>query len=161
MEIIKWEVDGPALTLTPKGKTSAVSQKSTSKGGEGIEEGGVSEPPPTAQGTLHPDAPPSGEKSINEAPKSSLHSKAMEETSSKSCVWFKIKLKLKKFYVPCISIDICTVCYFPTITFVKDIGLIWGFTLPLLTLKILYIYIYTFHDLFHPFENKRTAHHKK
>lgn len=82
VEIIKWEVDGPALTLTPKGKTSAVSQKSTSKGGEGIEEGGVSEAPPTAQGTLHPDAPPSGEKSINEAPKSSLHSKAMEETSS-------------------------------------------------------------------------------
>lgn len=95
VEIIKWEVDGPALTLTPKGKTSAVSQKSTSKGGEGIEEGGVSEPPPTAQGTLHPDAPPSGEKSINEAPKSSLHSKAMEETSSKSCVWFKIKFKIK------------------------------------------------------------------
>lgn len=96
MEIIKWEVDGPALTFTPKGKTSAVFQKCTSKGEEGIEEGGVSGAPPTARETLHPDAPPSEEKSVNEAPKSTTHSKAMEETSSKSCVWFKIKFEIKK-----------------------------------------------------------------
>lgn len=98
VEVIKWEVDGPALTFTPKGKTSAVSQKSTSKGTEGIEEGGVSRALPTAQGTLHPDAPPSAEKSINEAPKSTMHSKALEETSSKSCVWFKIKFEIKKVF---------------------------------------------------------------
>lgn len=97
MEIIKWEVDGPALTFTPKGKTSAVFQKSTSKGEEGIEEGGVSGAPPTARETLHPDTSSSEEKSsVKEAQKSTTHSKAMEETSSKSCVWFKIKFEIKK-----------------------------------------------------------------
>lgn len=116
MEIIKWEVDGPALTFTPKGKTSAVFQKCTSKGEEGIEEGRVSGAPPTARETLHPDAPPSEEKSVNEAPKSTTHSKAMEETSSKSCVWFKIKFEIKKV--------LCTMHLIVSALFV-DIGLIW------------------------------------
>lgn len=116
MEVIKWEVDGPALTFTPKGKTSAVFQKCTSKGEEGIEEGRVSGAPPTARETLHPDAPPSEEKSVNEAPKSTTHSKAMEETSSKSCVWFKIKFEIKKV--------LCTMHLIVSALFV-DIGLIW------------------------------------